>query len=190
MEAREEFIQIYTQNIKREGAAELLEFIKTTDFFTSPASTRFHGNFEGGLLQHSIKVYKRLVKLVQDENIDISPESVAIIALLHDICKANTYKIEMRNSKVNNEWVKVPYYTYNDSLPYGHGEKSVYIVSGFMKLTRDEAMSINWHMGAFDARNNNLTSSTLAKAFQMYPIAFLTHVADLISAYLDEEIRQ
>jgi hypothetical protein len=198
--AKDEFIQIFTKNIKRDGADRLLEWLQTTDFFTAPASTKFHSNYESGLCEHSVKVYKRLKKILECEDSEKIKEwiktkgksgfleSVAIIGLLHDICKVDTYRTEMRNVKENGEWVQKPYYTTDDKLPYGHGEKSVYIISGFMKLTREEAISINWHMGSFDARCGG-SSWLLSSAYQMYPLAFLTFVADMSATYLDEEIK-
>ena len=107
-------------------------------------------------------------------------------ALLHDICKVNFYKKEIRNVKENGEWVPKTFYTVEDELPYGHGEKSVYIVSGFIKLTRSEAMAINWHMGGFDTRVKGGDYS-LSAAFYSYPLALLLHIADNKAAYLDEE---
>ena len=189
MNAKEEFIAIYRQNIKRDGADKLLAWLETTDFFTCPASTKFHSNFEGGLVEHSVKVYHRLQKLVAAENMSVSDETVAVTALLHDICKANTYKVDYRNVKRDGEWVKEPYYTVDDQLPYGHGEKSVYIISGFMKLTREEAMAINWHMGPYDARNMG-GSFALSDAFKKFPFSLLTFIADISSSYLDETIKK
>ena len=187
----EEFIEIYKNNIKRDGATELLDFLVKSDFFTAPASTKFHNAFEGGLCDHSIKAYKRFLKNIKDEYGDdyskvISDESIAICGLLHDICKIGYYKVEYRNAKEDGEWVKKPYYTVSDSLPYGHGEKSVYIISGFMKLTREEAMIINWHMGGFDKRVLGGDYS-LSEAFKKIPTALLFHIADMQSSYLDEE---
>ncbi|MBP3431598.1 MAG: hydrolase [Clostridia bacterium] len=192
-EIKQQFLEIFYDNVEREGAEELLNYLEKTDFFTAPASGRRHSNFEGGLCLHSITVYKRYVKLLQNEYGDgwtgvISPESVAIIALLHDICKVNTYTVEMRNVKVDGEWRQKPYYKYSDPLPYGHGEKSVYMISGFMRLTREEAMAINWHMGAFDGRATN--SSMLSEVFYRYPTAFLFHIADYMATYLDEKIKE
>ena len=190
-EQKEEFYNIFYDNVEREGAEELLAYLEKTDFFTAPASGRRHSNFEGGLCLHSLKVYKRFLKLLQNEYQDkwtevVSPESVAIIALLHDVCKVNTYSVDFRNVKVDGQWVQKPYFKYNDSLPYGHGEKSVYMISGFMKLTRDEAMAINWHMGAFDARTQH--SGILSEVFYRHPVAFLFHIADYMTTYLDESI--
>ena len=185
-----EFIEIYNSNIKREGAKELLDFILLTDFFNAPASTKFHSAYEGGLAEHSIKVYKRLLMLVKNEYGEdwektISSESVAICGLLHDVCKINTYKVEMRNTKENGVWVQKPYYTTNDPMPYGHGEKSVYMINGFLRLTREEAMAINWHMGPYDMRVKG-GSFALSDVFYLYPTAMLMYMADLQAAYLDE----
>ena len=188
---KQEFINIFKENIKREGADKLLDYlVNGSDFFTAPASGKRHNSFEGGLCAHSINVYNRyknLVKLEYGENYaeKLSDESIAIIALLHDVCKVNTYTIDYRNQKVEGQWIQVPYFAYNNTLPYGHGEKSVYIVSGFMRLTREEAMAINWHMGGFDLRGQG--TSDLCDAYSMFPNAVLFHMADISATYLDEK---
>lgn len=191
-EIKQQFLEIFYDNIERDGAQELLEYLEKTDFFAAPASGRRHSNFEGGLCLHSVNVYKRFLKNLQNEYGDrwqevISPESVAIIALLHDICKVNTYTVDQKNVKVDGQWVQKPFYKYADPLPYGHGEKSVYMISGFMRLTREEALAINWHMGAFDSRCAN-NSGVLSEVFYRYPIAFLFHISDYMATYLDEKI--
>jgi len=190
-EYKAEYLRIYKENITREGADKLLDYLlNVSDFFVAPASGRRHSAFEGGLVFHSLNTYYRFKKnimLEYGENYGevISEESIAIIALLHDLCKANTYVVDYRNQKINGQWEQVPYYQYNNSLPYGHGEKSVYIISGFMRLTRDEAMAINWHMGAFDPRNQG--SSDMSDAFKKFPQAVLFHISDLEATYLDEK---
>ena len=188
---KEEFIKIYKENIKREGAGELLDWLKKSDFFTAPASTKFHSAESGGLCHHSLLTYKRFKKNIEnEERADIkkvSNETIAIISLLHDICKVDTYKVEYKNVKINNEWVKQPFYATNDSLPYGHGEKSVYMISGFMKLTREEALAINWHMGGFDSRVIGGFYG-LSTAFYQFPLSVLFHIADIQATYLDEKI--
>ena len=137
MTAKDEFIKIYTENIKRPGADKLLEYLKSnsSDFFTAPSSTRFHGAYEGGLVEHSINVYHCLVDYLSRNRakelyqMDYSPESVAIVSLLHDLCKINFYVVDYRNAKNDKGvWEKVPYYRIEDTMPYGHGEKSVYII--------------------------------------------------------------
>ena len=187
-----EFTEIYTSKINREGADKLLDWLLKSDFTTCPASTKFHSNHEGGLIEHSVKAYKRFVRnLVKEygENWQdhISEESAAVIGLLHDICKVGYYKQEMRNVKEDGVWVQKPYYAVDDKLPYGHGEKSVYIISGFMKLIREEAMAINWHMGGFDMRVQG-GSYSISGAFYEFPIALIFHLSDLEATYLDEQI--
>ena len=192
MDARDEFLDIFYDNIDRDGADKLLEWLEKSVFFTAPASTRHHSAYRGGLCQHSINVYKRLVKLLEMEYGEnwqkkVSPESVAIMGLLHDVCKVDTYVEDFRNVKdENGNWIKKPYYKVEDSLPYGHGEKSVYIISAFMKLTREEALAINWHMGEYDQRVQN-GSYMIRDVYYRYPVCFLMHLADLTATYLDEE---
>ena len=191
MTDKEKFIQIYTEKIHREGADKLLDFLENkSDFFTCPASTRYHGAYEGGLLKHSLNVYHCLVSYmersrVKDEyGLSASDESIAIAALLHDLCKVNFYRTSYRNAKneKTGQWEKVPYYEIHDTLPYGHGEKSVYMISGFMRLTRDEAMAIRWHMGFSGTEDKN----TIGKALEMYPFAFALSVADMEASYFLE----
>ncbi len=191
MSNREKFIEIFRSTIKREGADKLLEYLtEKTDFFTAPASTRFHGAYEGGLLEHSLNVYECLCDFANRPRFRdkygfvFDDESLAIAALLHDICKTNFYKTEMRNVKKNGVWESVPYYTIEDTLPYGHGEKSVYILSGFMKLTRDEAFAIRYHMGFSGPED----ASQIGKALEMFPLAFALCVADMEASYYMEGI--
>ena len=184
---KEEFIQIYKENIKREGSAELLEWLQKTDFFTAPASTKFHGACEQGLVMHSISVFKTLVEKHFDPETD-NMESFAICALLHDLCKAEFYKVSTRNVK-NDEtgkWEKVPYYAVEDKFPFGHGEKSVFLIERFVRLKPAEAVAIRWHMGGFDeaARGGSFAISV---AYEKYPLAIKLHLADLESTYLREK---
>lgn len=185
-ENKQEFLRIARENIHREGLEDFLKFLEGTDFFTAPGSTRFHLAEAGGLCQHSLNVYDRLVRVCLDEyGEDFNEESIAICGLFHDICKACYYKETTRNVKENGVWVQKPYYTVDDALPYGHGEKSVYIINGYMRLSREEAMAINWHMGGFDERvkGGNLAYVT---ALRKFPLATLLHVADLLATYIDE----
>lgn len=185
-ELKEEFLKIYKDNIKRDGAESFLNYLLKTDFFIAPASTRFHGSHEGGLLEHSLNVYHCLKDYLERERtkslyrMNYSEETIALCALLHDVCKVDFYKVDYRNAK--NEqgvWEKVPYYTIDDRLPYGHGEKSVYIISGFMRLTREEAFAIRYHMGFSGIEDKN----SIGKAFEMFPLAFALSVADMEASY-------
>ena len=181
MTPKQEFEQIFRENISREGADRLLEWLEKTDFFLAPASTRYHNAFEGGLVQHSVNVYKVLMQKHFDEETD-SRESFAICGLLHDVCKTNFYKTEMRNVKKDGVWTPVPYYTIEDNLPYGHGEKSVYILSGFMRLTRDEAFAIRYHMGFSGPEDAN----QVGRALEMFPLGFALCMADMEASYYME----
>ena len=184
MNARDEFIKIYTENIFRDGSKELLDWLQTTDFFNAPASTRYHCACENGLVMHSVSVFNTLMEKHFDEETD-SVESFAICALLHDLCKAQFYKVSTRNVKneQTGQWEKVPYYAIEDSFPFGHGEKSVFLIERFMRLKIDEAMAIRWHMGEFGDKNSN----TISQAYDRYPLAVKLHLADLESTYLREK---
>ncbi len=192
MTPKERFLEIFNEKINREGADKLLAYLLSDacDFFTAPASTRFHGNYEGGLCEHSLNVYDCLCDILsrprikEQYGVSYSEESIAIAALLHDVCKTNFYKVSFRNVKnPEGRWESVPYYTIDDTLPYGHGEKSVYIVSGYMRLTRDEAFAIRYHMGF----SGNDDPGNVGKAMEMFPLAFFLHCADSEAAYFMEE---
>lgn len=204
------FVHLFEENIKRDGADVLLDWLKKSDFFTAPASTKYHGAYEGGLLEHSLNVYDCLLGELASMNMTdkYSKETVAIVSLLHDVCKIGLYISEPKNQKtydlekvaearsgqlwaVKHDslgdfiWETVMGYKHEDQLPYGHGEKSVYILSGFMKLTREEAMAIRWHMG-FSDNDFRGGGQSVDKAFEMYPLAVLTHLADMKATYLLE----
>jgi hypothetical protein len=187
MEYQEEFEEIYHEKVHRAGAEELLAWLETTDFFTAPASTKFHCACPCGLVQHSVSVYRVMMEKHFDPETD-NEESFAVCALLHDICKAQFYRQSTRNVK-NEEtgaWEKRPYYTIEDSYPYGHGEKSVFLIERFLRLKASEAIAIRWHMGGFDdsARGG---SFAISQAFDRYPLAVKLHLSDLESTYLREK---
>lgn len=191
MNVKDEFVEIYRRCITRDGADKLLQHLLSpaSDFFTAPASTRFHGAYEGGLAEHSINVYECLCDYLERERvrelygIEASDETVAIVALLHDLCKMNFYKPSFRNVKdENGVWKKVPTFEVDDRLPYGHGEKSVYMISGFMRLTREEAFAIRYHMGF----SGNEPPNNVGSAFEMFPLAFALSTADMEATYFLE----
>jgi len=171
------------KSTNRQGMENLIAFMQKSDFFKAPASTRFHGCFEGGLAEHSMKVYEILKQKVKTSvlPIDVPEESIIIIGLLHDICKVNFYKIDYRNAKnALGVWEKVPYYTVEDTIPYGHGEKSVMMISEYMKMTNEEKYAIRWHMGYTEPKE---LYTTIGEAYKKYPLALLTHEADLEATY-------
>ena len=187
MDYKQKFIEYYQANIHREGADRLLEWLQTTDFFTAPASIRYHCACPAGLVMHSINVYEVMMEKHFDPETD-SAESFALCALLHDVCKAQFYKVSSRNVKNERtgQWEKVPYYVIEDAFPYGHGEKSVFLIERFVRLKPAEATAIRWHMGGFDdaARGGNFSISV---AYDKYPIAVKLHLADLEATYLREK---
>jgi hypothetical protein len=191
MNARDRFIKIFKEKVKREGADKLLEVIcsPSSDFFTAPASGRYHSAYEGGLCEHSLNVYDCLCEYLnrpvakEKYGLNYSEESIAIVSLLHDLCKMNVYKTSYRNAKnEQGQWEKVPYFEFDDALPYGHGEKSVYIISGYMKLTREEAFAIRYHMGYSSTEDPRNVSA----AFEMFPLAFALSTADSEATYFIE----
>lgn len=191
MTPKEEFLEIFQTHIHREGSAELLDYLlNKSDFFTAPASARFHGSYVGGLCEHSVNVFRCLEdylarpRVRETYQLNYSMESVAIVALLHDLCKVGCYKAGTRNVKneTTGQWEKVPTFFFEDKLPYGHGEKSVYIISGFMRLSREEAMAIRWHMGFSGTEDNRL----VGQAFQQFPLAFALATADMEASYFLE----
>ena len=184
---KDRFLSILRTNVHREGLEELIKWLESTDFFTAPASTKFHSAYKEGLLVHSLNVYDILkARNDRDGNIE-SGESVALVALLHDVCKAGFYKESTRNVKneQTGQWEKVPYYQVEDIFPYGHGEKSVYLIERFLRLKPAEAIAIRWHMGSFDDAVR-AGGYTLSHAFEKYPLAVKLHLADLEATYLLE----
>lgn len=191
MDKREEFLRIFDEKITREGAAELRAYLTESDFFQAPASMRYHCAYAGGLCEHSVNVYRRLLRHVEDEYGSdyqkiVPDESIAICGLLHDVCKVNFYRADFRNVKENGEWVRKPCFVREELFPFGHGEKSVFIVNRFLRLTGAEAMAINWHMGGFDSRAKGGDYS-VSDAYCKYPLAVLLHVSDLEATYIDEK---
>ena len=183
------------ERLSQEDVDYLMEDLDGWEFFKMPASCRKHSCYEGGLVKHSLhvcemaKMLRKQILLVRPDLESLLPlDSVIIASLLHDVCKAGIYKKVSRRQK--NEiglWETNSSYGIDYSyLPVGHGEKSVYMLSGFMRLTREEAMAINWHMGAFDERAKS-NSMILKNVFLKHKIAFLFHLADYMTTYLDEE---
>ena len=194
-----EFEQLLTA-CNRPGMDSLLAYIRKSDFYTAPASTRFHGCHEGGLLEHSLNVYHCLVSKLNNPTWSdvfgkVGAESMTIAALLHDLCKTNYYIVEFKNKKVYSEtgskkdgngrfdWQMVPGYTVDDKVPYGHGEKSVMMIEEFIKLTPVERYGIRWHMGFSEPKEN---WGTLGIAIEKYPFILALHEADMEATYLME----
>lgn len=179
---KDKFIEIFKANIKREGGEKLLKYLENSDFFVAPASTRFHGAKEGGLCEHSLNVYDWLKKFQKDE----SDETIAICALLHDICKTNFYVKDIKNVKnADGKWVTQDFYRVEDKLFYGHGEGSVYILMSYIKLSREEALAIRWHMSGFD---NSVKGGDYSQsgAYDNYPLCAKLAAADMLATFVTE----
>lgn len=182
MDLKTEFLGIVDREIKREGISDLVQWLNGTDFFVAPASTRYHGCYAGGLVTHSLNVYVQLKKLCDWYECDASDESVAIVALFHDLCKVGTYKTEMRWRKdSNDQWEQYPTWKREEDFAYGgHGSKSVFLVQSFIKLSPDEASAINCHMGQWESTNYGNPSTV----YERNKLAWLLHVADEAATYL------
>lgn len=183
---KKKFIEIYTTYITRPGASDLLEWLEHSDFFSAPASTKFHGDHHGGLCEHSIHVWEELIRLLKAyPEVRVTAESAAIVSLLHDLCKVGVYKTELRNKKENGVWRSVPTYVFDEDFNYGgHGSKSVFLAQKYMNLTEQEAVAINCHMGPWDRSPNDYS---IGSAFEAYPLAWLVHVADESATFIREK---
>lgn len=183
--SRERFTELYTEYITRPGADKLFQWLETTDFFDAPASTRFHGSNKGGLCEHSVHVWEELVRLLKAyPEVKVTAETAAIVTLLHDVCKIGCYKVELRNKKENGVWHSVPTYVFDEDFNYGgHGSKSVYLIQKHIKLTDEEAVAINCHMGFADRAPNDYS---IGGAYERHPLAWLVHVADESATFIRE----
>lgn len=176
----------------RKGIGALIHWLeKETDYFTAPASTRFHGSYEGGLAEHSYNVYQCLSSvesMKEFKDCKFDDDSIIMVSLLHDLCKTNFYKVSMRNAKDEKTglWVKVPFYEIEDTHPFGHGECSVMLIEKFVELADEERYAIRWHMGGFDESVRG-GSYAIGKAFEKYPFALALHISDMMATYLTEK---
>lgn len=192
----EKYKNIMLTQVKRDGIQDLLNYMQNeTDFFMAPASSQYHCSYKGGLVVHSINVYERIRRVCRDlpkeflteNNKENLAESATLVSLLHDLCKANFYKVDFKNVKdeETGKWSRQPYYKIDEQFPYGHGEKSVYLINKFMRLTDTEGLAIRWHMGAFDSAVKGEDRS-LNKAFEQNPLCVALHIADMEATYFDE----
>ena len=208
MDTKEQFVSAY-KLISRDGADRLFNHLENGGFFEDPASAKKHMSKPGGLCEHSLNVYRRLRWLCEAEamkNMEFkapSVETIAIVSLLHDVCKMGTYRTEYKNQKnydpekvsrasryqVKRDtlgafvWETVPGYSFDDPFPYGHGEKSVYIIQSYMKLLPEEGFAIRYHMGPWNDGEKNGANA----AFTMYELALLLHMADEFATFVDEK---
>lgn len=183
----------YFSYISRPGADKLLAWLEEAGFFAAPASTKYHGAYAGGLVEHTNYVYRRLVQLADAEDKrqgrtypEYTVDTIAVAALLHDVCKVDAYKAEKKNQKQKDgSWKEVEVYGYTNSLPLGHGEKSIIQIMRYMQLTEEEMLAIRWHMGAFDSAVKG-GSYDMNNAFAGSRLAAMLHIADMMATHLDE----
>lgn len=173
---KNEFKSLVKHKIKREGIDNLMAWLDTTDFYVSPASTRFHEAFKGGLLLHSLNVYFELKRLCKLYSCRATEESLALVALFHDLCKVGCYKTELRWRKNKQQkWEQYETWKFDEDFAYGgHGSKSVFLIQSFMSLSAEEASAINCHMGQWDATQY----SNPTAVYERNQLAWLLHVAD------------
>lgn len=188
-----EFVTRVKQHIKRDGIHNLLEYlINDTDFFYAPCSTRYHLSIEGGLSAHSLNVDDIFNTLCNIFMPDFPEESRHICALFHDLCKFHCYNQANKSRKTGKilpngkpEWEDYIGYDFVEEFPYGHGEKSVYLLHKYISLTDEEAMAIRWHMGFSDSTFKGGQQS-VSNAMKLYPVIALLHSADIIASSKEE----
>ena len=185
------------KNTKRENIDKLIDYINTTDFFTSPASTKYHSNFEGGLCLHSLMVSDLLHEKKSRFQCDIPNDSIEIISLLHDLCKANVYHKthknviigeEVKYGKTYKKWGQVEQWGFDDKLPFGHGEKSVILAQKFIELSDLEIACILYHMGKPEGGFQQHSAHN--KAIDLFPFLILTHTADYEASIFLEKTKK
>lgn len=191
-EIKIKFRNAFTTYIHRRGSEQLLNFLEVNGFFEAPASMKHHGSFPGGLAAHSVNVFERLAWIAanetrtQSEALDFNIEPLAVVSLLHDICKMDAYKLTDKWEKdENGKPQQVQRYTYTNNFPVGHGEKSVILIMRFMELTEEEMLAIRWHMGPYDfyAKGGGYD---LDNAFKQCKLAVMLHLADMMATHFDE----
>lgn len=166
------------RKVKREGMDELIDnLVNKTDWLYAPASTNFHGNFEGGLIIHCNNVVNFLYEKNKRYNLNIPDESIIICGLLHDICKCNFYEKSVKWQKEDNKWKSYLGYSIQDTMPLGHGAKSVIMLQRYIELTELEIYLIMWHMYSHDLSDYN--KYTLNNAVELYPAIIAMYTADL-----------
>ncbi len=190
LEEQKEMILDLLRSTERDGIDKLADYLSdSTDFFTAPASTRFHNNFSGGLAQHCLNVYENFKSLLEIKGVEMSEDSIIICALLHDLCKCNTYVVETRNRKnEQGQWEKYNIWATNKEvdIPLPHSSRSIAIIRKFIKLSIKEELTIFYHMGPYGGEDYEYRNM-LKAANEKYPQTVLFYVADTIASYLDEE---
>ncbi|OOM75125.1 hypothetical protein CLPUN_35620 [Clostridium puniceum] len=188
---KEKFLALL-KGVNRPGIDKLIDWLENwSDFFSAPASTVYHGNYEGGLCEHSLNVYNLFNEKNTRYDLGLSEDSIKIMALLHDICKANFYETYSKNVNIDPEnknrkefWRKIDAYKVNDQFPMGHGEKSVIMLSCYIRLLKEEMFGIRWHMGGYENKDNY---NAISAAWNMHKSGACLHTADLEASNIFED---
>nr|KEI08045.1 beta-lactamase [Clostridium novyi B str. NCTC 9691] len=187
MENKEKIIELL-KSTERPGIEIIIQYLNETDFFVAPASTKYHGNFDGGLAEHSLNVYNLFKKKNEQFDLGLSSDTLIITSILHDICKVNFYKKQPRWRKNDKgKWESYEGYICENDFSIGHGEKSVIKLMQFIKLSKEEIVLIRWHMGGFESKENQ---KDISNSYNLYPAALALHTADLEASYILEETKE
>lgn len=188
VEANWESIRAELLSVNREGVSELITYLEhETDFKTAPASSKFHNSFVGGLAKHSLNVLHFMRKLQKELDIDLPADSIIIVGLLHDICKANYYVIgqvlDYDYKDKTDKWRKVEGFKVEEALPVGHGDKSIGLILRHLTLTKAEWAAIRWHMGAWEVgvHLDPMISKPFRQSLNDFPLVKLTMIADQLA---------
>ena len=191
-EQKQEFLT-ELRKVKRDGIEGLINYLESSDFFTAPSSKMCHGSFDGGLCAHSLAVLKRLRSLYKEyltvatKNIikEFDEESLIVCALLHDLCKVNTYHKYLKNIKneTTGQWEQEEAYKIDELLYMGHSAKSLFIIERYIKLDLEEYQAIYFHMGGWGMNQSDMVN--VGNAYAQNPLAVLLHLADMEATYLD-----
>lgn len=196
MQQNQEKIVSLLQSTGREGIDKLIRYLVKHDYFSAPASTKYHLSCAGGLAQHSLNVYRNMMRLYYGDDWesldsypargqDVDHENIIIVALLHDLCKVDFYQQSTRNVKENGSWKEVQVYTVDEKMPImGHGSKSVIVAQQFIRLYFPEIQAISFHMGMQDG--DNPFSQTVSDVFGTVQLSLYVHLADIKATFEDD----
>lgn len=174
--------------VDRGGVDGLMDWLDSTDAYSAPCSTRHHLAEKGGLIEHSLSVYDTLCKLDDTFCTEFESDSMVITALTHDFCKVDYYVPDKKWNKDTGAWRQIDIWSIRDSLPLGHGNKSLYLVSKFIDLTDDEAAAIVHHMTCWNPSVvlDYSAGASFNTAVDKYPLVTMLSAADWISSRLIE----
>lgn len=190
-------VQTLLSGTGRNGVDNVISFLETSDYFTAPSSMKYHSNYDGGLVDHSLLVLStgyRLLEMMKVMNPDIgtrvAADSLILTTLLHDTCKCSFYKAADKWRKDSSgRWESYKGYEIDDRFPIGHGEKSVIMLQKFgLDLNAEEMLAIRWHMGTWDGSSMNDSKTAYLHSIDMSPLLVVVQTADSVSSLTMENI--